>query len=158
MFLRWEQLAAYARGEINGDWKFRGVDRVKKNLQDGTRVHLGTDSQVLSNQKIYGLWGLYTVPSRSFGLVEGEPTRLTAEGRTLVETIYLPVCAKGGVPNADLVVSRLAKTKTDPDWPRANAGNSIGHVFRLHDDVTSCSTEIRSFHLLHATARCGPND
>ncbi len=34
-FLRWEQLAAYARGEINGDWASRGVERVKRNLQDG---------------------------------------------------------------------------------------------------------------------------
>lgn len=26
VFLRWEQLAAYMRGEINGDWAFRGVE------------------------------------------------------------------------------------------------------------------------------------
>src|SRR6478752_7826144 len=44
VFLRWEQLAAYARGEINGDWAFRGVERVKKNLLEGGRVRLGTDS------------------------------------------------------------------------------------------------------------------
>src|SRR5688572_42013 len=65
VFLRWEQLAAYARGEINGDWAFRGVERVKKNLQDGAPVRLGTSAtaQILSNQKTYGLWGLYTVPA-----------------------------------------------------------------------------------------------
>jgi hypothetical protein len=43
-FLRWEQLAAYARAEINGDWGFRGVDRVRLNLQNSARVHLGIDS------------------------------------------------------------------------------------------------------------------
>lgn len=122
VFLRWEQLAAYARGEINGDWNFRGVERVKKNLQDGSRIRLGTDStaQILSNQKTYGLWGLYTVPARSSGLVEGEPTRLTAAGRKLVETQYLPLFAKSGLRNADLVVSRLAKPKTDLDCQRAD--------------------------------------
>jgi hypothetical protein len=122
VFLRWEQLAAYARGEINGDWNFRGVERVKKNLQNGNRVRLGTDStaQILSNQKTYGLWGLYTVPARSSGLVEGDPTRLTAAGRNLVESLYLPVFANGGARNADLIVSRLAKPKADLDWEKAD--------------------------------------
>jgi hypothetical protein len=122
VFLRWEQLAAYARGEINGDWKFRGVERVKKNLQDGARVRLGIDStaQILSNQKTYGLWGLYTVPARSSGLVGGDPTRLTEAGRNLVETLYLPVFTKAGVRNAELVVSRLAKSKTDLDWQKVD--------------------------------------
>jgi hypothetical protein len=115
-------LAAYARGEINGDWNFRGVERVKKNLQNGNRVRLGSDStaQILSNQKTYGLWGLYTVPARSSGLVEGNPTRLTAAGRNLVESVYLPVFANGGARNADLIVSRLAKPKTDIDWEKAD--------------------------------------
>jgi hypothetical protein len=122
VFLRWEQLAAYARGEINGDWKFRGVERVKKNLQDGARIRLGTDStaQILSNQKTYGLWGLYSVPARSSGLVEGDPTRLTPAGSNLVETLYLPVFAKRGLRNADAVVSRLTKPKTDLDWQKAD--------------------------------------
>jgi hypothetical protein len=122
VFLRWEQLAAYARGEINGDWNFRGVERVKKNLQEGGRIRLGTDStaQILSNQKTYGLWGLYSVPARSSGLVEGDPTRLTAVGRNIVETLYLPVFAKGGLRNADAVVARLAKRKTDLDWQKAD--------------------------------------
>src|SRR5688572_23918629 len=60
VFLRWEQLAAYARGEINGDWQFRGTERTKNNLQDGNKVRLGADSSavILSDQKTYGLWGL----------------------------------------------------------------------------------------------------
>jgi len=111
VFLRWEQLAAYARGEINGDWAFRGVERVKRNL--------GTDStaQILSNQKTYGLWGLYTVPARSSGLVEGDPTRLTAAGRDLVDRVYLPMFSQGGLRHADAVVARLAKARSDLDPP-----------------------------------------
>ncbi len=122
VFLRWEQLAAYARGEINGDWGFRGVDRVKKNLQDGGRVRLGTDStsQILSNQKTYGLWGLYTVPGRSSGFLEGDPTRLTAAARDLVEKVYLPIFARGGLRNADGVVARLAKPRTELNLGKAD--------------------------------------
>jgi hypothetical protein len=28
VFLKWEQLAAYARGAVNRDWRFRGTERV----------------------------------------------------------------------------------------------------------------------------------
>jgi hypothetical protein len=117
VFLRWEQLAAYVRGEINGDWVFRGVERVKRNLQDGGRVRLSIDStaQILSNQKTYGLWGLYTVPARSSGLVAGDPTRLTVAGRDLVDRVYLPIFAHGGLRHADAVVTRLAKGRSDLD-------------------------------------------
>jgi hypothetical protein len=106
VFLRWEQLAAYARGGANGDWDFRGVERAKKNWNAQGRLRLGADSasQILSNQKTYGLWGLYTVPARSSGLVEGEPSRLTMAARNLVEDVYLPLWAKEGYKNADAVM------------------------------------------------------
>jgi hypothetical protein len=121
VFLRWEQLAAYARGGINRDFDFRGVERVKKNL-DGGRVRLGVDStaQILSNQKTYGLWGLYSVPARSSGLVDGDPTRITPAARALVERVYLPIFAKEGFRHADGVVTRLAKRRADLDFSRAD--------------------------------------
>jgi len=111
VFLKWEQLAAYARWEIVGDRSFRGTERTGKNLQDSRKVRLGADSasQILSNQKIYGLWGLYTVPARSSGLVAGNPTRLTEVGRRLVESVYIPVLAKEGFRNGDMVARRLAE-------------------------------------------------
>src|SRR5688572_31371249 len=58
---------SYARGGINGDWEFRGVERAKKNWNTDGRLRIGADptAQILSNQKTYGLWGLYTVPARS---------------------------------------------------------------------------------------------
>lgn len=66
-FLKWEQLVGYIRVHMNGDGALRGIDRVKKNLAKSTRVTLSAEApfQLLSNQKIYGLWGLYSVPSRS---------------------------------------------------------------------------------------------
>src|SRR6266849_6388523 len=62
-FLKWEQLAAYARTVGNNDTGFRGTERVQKQLAEGhgSRVPLSQDRayQILGNQKIYGLWGLY---------------------------------------------------------------------------------------------------
>ena len=97
-FLKWEQIAAYARAHVNHDFGFRGTERVQKSLSDGTKLTVSDDqaSQILANQKIYGLWGLYTVPGKSSGLLEGEPTRLTAAAREFVEGFYLPVLEETG--------------------------------------------------------------
>jgi len=117
VFLKWEQLAAYARWEINNDRSFRGTERTGKNLQASAKVRLGADqvSQILSNQKIYGLWGLYTVPARSSGLVGGNPTRLTDPGRRLAESVYIPILSKDGFRNADAIARRLAEPRVDLD-------------------------------------------
>lgn len=111
VFLRWEQLAAYARGGGNNDWLFRGTERAKKNWGEGDRLRLGVDpgSCILSDQKTYGLWGLYSVPSRSSGLVEGSPTRLTLAGRRFVEENYLPILAGKSTGRGDALVELLAK-------------------------------------------------
>lgn len=150
VFLRWEQLAAYARGEINHDWQFRGVERARKNLSDGGRIRLGTDAhaQILSNQKTYGLWGLYTVPAKSSGLVEGDPSRLAASARDLVEQVYLPVFSKGGLRNADAVVSRLAKAKTELDWQKSdrNLLRTVASV--LKRQMLPAEREVYRRHLL----------
>lgn len=156
VFLRWEQLAAYARGGVNGDWAFRGVERAKKNWNAEGRLRLGADSasQILSNQKTYGLWGLYTVAARSSGLAEGEPTRLTPAGRSLVERLYLPVFAKEGLRNADAVVNRLARTRTDLDVRKSDRAflAAIGKV--LSTRLTRAEREVYRTHLLLG----GPQD
>lgn len=108
-FLKWEQFAGYARAAINDDLVFRGTERVQKNLSEGSRIRLSADAagQILGNQKIYGLWGLYTVAARSSGFVEGDPARLTPDARRLVEQVYLPSFAKSGFRNADAIVACL---------------------------------------------------
>src|SRR5262245_57806160 len=72
VFLKWEQLAAYARGAVNRDWRFRGTERVRRNLNEEKRITISANAanQILGNQKIYGLWGLYTVPARASGLLD----------------------------------------------------------------------------------------
>jgi hypothetical protein len=117
VFLRWEQLAAYARGGVNNDWAFRGTERTKKNWTsaDRVKVRLGADSGsfILSDQKTYGLWGLYSVSSRSSGLVEGSPTRLTAEARQFVEENYLPVLDGKARARGEGLVDILAKRSVE---------------------------------------------
>ena len=156
VFLRWEQMAAYARGGINGDWGFRGVDRAKKNWNTEGRLRIGADSasQILSNQKTYGLWGLYTVPARSSGLVEGSPTRLTEEGRDIVERLYLPVFAREDMRNADAVVSRLAQTRSTLDVQKGDRPflRAIGKV--LSKRLTVSERKVYKTHLLFG----GPQD
>jgi hypothetical protein len=107
-FLKWEQLAAYARARSNPKEGFRGTDRVHQRLNDGGKVKLGlgNDAQILSNQKIYGLWGLYSVPARTSELLENEP-RLTRLALDLVEKHCLPLLGSGAGRNAQGIVERL---------------------------------------------------
>lgn len=115
VFLRWEQLAAYARGGGNRDWEFRGTERARRNWDASERVRLGTDSGslILSDQKTYGLWGLYSVPSRSSGLVEGDPTRLTPVARHFVETNYLVTLGGQALNRTDGLLRILSKPGAD---------------------------------------------
>ena len=121
VFLRWEQLADYARGGINGDWSFRGTERAKKNWNESDKIRLGIDaaSLILSDQKTYGLWGLYSVPSRTSGLLEGSPTRLTAPVRECVEENYMPMLdgktRAGGEAFVDMLSKRSAELKKERD-------------------------------------------
>jgi hypothetical protein len=157
VFLKWEQLAAYARWEINGDRSFRGTERTGKNLQEGRKVRLGADSasQILSNQKIYGLWGLYTVPARSSGLVAGNPTRLTEAGRRLVESVYISVLAKEGFRNVDSIAKRLAETRIFLDINGQRDGELLRAVAKvLQRRLLKAEREVFRDHLLLG----GPQD
>lgn len=107
-FLKWEQIAGYARA-VNGELNFRGTDRVRSRLADGPRVRLGADpsAQILGDQKTYGLLGLYTAASKSSGLLEGDPLRLTPSARAFVEHAYLPRLERVAGRGAKAIVERL---------------------------------------------------
>ncbi len=149
-FLKWEQLAAYARAAVNKDPTFRGTERVHKSLNDGPKVRLSADAsgQILGNQKIYGLWGLYTVPARSSGLVEGDPARLAPVARMLVDQVYLPMFRKAGFRNADAVVAKLGEKSATIDVQGRDAGllAAIGKILRRR--VLSDEQETYREHLL----------
>lgn len=155
-FLKWEQLAAYARAGVNGDYAFRGTDKVRKNLADDSRVTLSDDRshQILGNQKTYGLWGLYTMPARSSGLVEGDPPRLTPPAKQLVEEFYLPQLREGAGHDAkrirDLLGQKLSRIEV-----KNNDVGVIGAVANvLKRRLRPREREFFQFHLLHG----GPLD
>jgi hypothetical protein len=108
-FLKWEQLAAYARAHVIHERGFRGTERVARRLSEGTRVRIGIDAgaQILGNQKIYGLWGLYTIPAKASDLLEGDPTRLTLAARDVVERSLLPTIESVGARTVRGIIERL---------------------------------------------------
>lgn len=136
-FLRWEQLAAYARAYVHEEHGFRGTERVWERLGNSNRVTLSAERehQILSNQKIYGLWGLYTVPSRVSGLLEGEPTRVAQAAAGLPESVscpavfiereYLRSLTTSGFRGGNALVELLRK-----DSARIDLGGAESHLIK----------------------------
>jgi len=155
-FLKWEQLAAYARAAANKDYGFRGTERVRRRLEEGSTVTVSDDRahQILSNQKIYGLWGLYSMPARASGLLHDDPPRLTPAARDFVERTYLPVLIEGAGTDTRRIreILRARAKRIDVDGSDAPLIKALGRVLRK-----SLSTKERDFyrdHLLHG----GPED
>lgn len=94
VFFRNEQLCAYIRHHAYGvGGEIRGIDRVKRFLGDGkgkVTIQTNRDGWILSDQKIYGLWGLYTVSSRASGFLPSESFGLTPLAQGFVEDFYGP--------------------------------------------------------------------
>lgn len=153
-FLRWEQICAYARCRLLEDTAVRGVERVKRTLNEGGNVTISAarSHQILSNQRTYGLWGLYSAPAAASGLVESSAPRLTAAARDFVSSFFEPLLRKSGVELeaiATCVASDRARFKVDP-------GNAI-----VAGAVAVCARRLRApaarfyrDHLLYG----GPSD
>jgi|ERR1043166_6621546 hypothetical protein len=156
VFLRWEQLAAYARGGGNQDWMFRGTERTKKYWHSGDRIRLGTDSGslILSDQKTYGLWGLYSVPSRTSGLIEDSPTRVTVEFREFIEENYLPILDGKALGHGKALVALLSKQSIElrPSDRDQALFNAVAEVLRRKFSNAERSLYVR--HLIDG----GPKD
>lgn len=111
VFLRWEQIAAYARAICLGERAgLRGTERVWRRREDG-RAALGqsASAQILSKQKVYGLWGLFTNPAKASGLLAGDPTRVTTEGRKVTDS-FLGLVHRT-IPSARAALSRKLEGK-----------------------------------------------
>lgn len=109
VFTRWEQLAGYARVRHPGI-SFRGIEKVRANLNDSAKVILSAERrfQILGNQKIYGVWGLYTVPAAASMLTSGAPPQLRPHAREFVEANYVSALSRAGFRNGDAFVKLLA--------------------------------------------------
>lgn len=92
IFLRTEQLCAYARYVVHGAEDTRGIERVRAFLNEGRHVRIedGPDGWILGDQKTYGLWGLYSVPARVSGLLADGPVGLSDVAREFVRNEYVP--------------------------------------------------------------------
>jgi hypothetical protein len=155
-FLKWEQLASYARAYFNDDYAFRGTERVRRTLSAGTRVTLSDsrNCQILSDQKTYGLWGLYSVASAAAGLVEQDPARLTPACLEFVERVYLPVFREAGIPNADRVVELLSRAETRIELAKAERVICATVARILKRRILDNERDFYLFHLVQG----GPSD
>lgn len=93
-FLRFEQIGAYVRHAAHGvgGGGIRGIERVRSNLQKhGGRVRVGADLDqlILLDQRVAGLWGLFSASARVSGLLPDDPVGLTPEARAFVERACL---------------------------------------------------------------------
>jgi hypothetical protein len=93
VFLRMEQISAYVRHvahEVEGE--IRGIERVRKTV-DETRgrvpIHADRRGWILSDQKVYGLWGLYSVSARTSGLIPEGELDVTEETSAFLKRNYI---------------------------------------------------------------------
>lgn len=115
-FLKFEQLAGYARVVRNEDESIRGITQIKRRLDENPRsVTIGSsqDLQILSNQKTYGLWGLFIMPAIASGLVISKDLTLTPAAREFIETEHLPMFFSNGRDQGMLIEKMLARERFD---------------------------------------------
>ena len=108
-FLRFEQLAAYSRRVVHKATDIRGINRVKRRLDEGQSiVSIGEadEHQILAEQKTYGLWGLYMTAARGSGLVEHADARPTESVREHIAATIAPTLGRS-------VMRELAKWLCD---------------------------------------------
>ena len=119
IFLRTEQVCAYARHirhEVGGD--IRGIERGSRNTRESTgTVTIGHEPAccIMSDQKTYGLWGLYSVPARVYGHITDGPVGQTPRTREFVERHYVPPLrpVETGLTRLLLEGGELATSKGD---------------------------------------------
>lgn len=122
-FLRFEQIGAYVREAAHragGD--IRGIERVRSRLAEHPgRVPISASpgELILGDQKVNGLWGLFSVSARTSRLVPDKPVGLTPEAREFIECAYLPLLQPGMKSLLHLVAKdgRLNTRAGTPDAP-----------------------------------------
>jgi hypothetical protein len=151
-FLKFEQLAGFARVVRNDDGGMRGITQIRKRLADGEgrRIRIGAspDLQILGNQKTYGIWGLFMMPAIDSGLVVPKDLVLTPVARELLEREYLPAFRIGGRDEADTVESVLARPSCEvqPNGTHRAMFEALGKV--LHPSFRAKEQQFYHYHLV----------
>lgn len=158
LFLKFEQVAAYSRQVAAGgagDDIILGVNRVKQKLVEGkggVQISEHPRDQILSDQKAYGLWGLYSVPARVSGLLLPGALGITQLACDFVEAEYLPrlrkqennlmrLLSKGGSFKATQR-NQLCKTIVETLGEKLSA-NEIAFYGQTLRDASQCEPEKR---------------
>lgn len=158
-FLRWEQWAAYSRVHFGMSKSVRGVERVSAKLRESNAkvtISAAKQHQILSNQKTYGLWGLYSMPSRQCGFIARGAARLTPLASSFLNEQYWPLLEKayGGAKGKLLDRLRQPTSKVDLDGADRGFASKVGEI--LSDPspkrrLNSRELDFHRKHLLHAT-------
>lgn len=120
IFIRAEQIGSYARHLAHGvETDIRGIERVKRFVSEyGADVPIQDDvsGMILSDQKVYGLWGLYSVSARASGMIADGPVGLTQFAREFTDRHYWPVLQSAETRLFKLLKEggRLRTRKNDP--------------------------------------------
>ncbi len=144
VFLGAEVLAAFSREVVYeaAAGRVLGRLRVRRRLQERRpRVRLmgARRERILSEQKVYGLWGLYMVASRDSGLVEPRGHRLTPAAREHIEGRLQQV----GLGQGEALVRLLARPEALFE-PRGRDRRLAERVAELH--APELAAEERDFY------------
>lgn len=163
-FQRFEQMAAYSRlawAKDTGDAvnTIRGIRRVEARLKNGhgrVRVAADRDGQILSNQKTYGLWGLYSVAATNSGLLQPSRLGLTPKATGFLEKNVLPTLDQRRLGGIDALL-RIVSSREYQFEPAAK-DKALGQTLAaLHSPKFETSDrEFYAGHLVEGTD-CHPD-
>jgi hypothetical protein len=163
-FLRFEQIAAYSRvawAEETGDavGTIRGIRRVEARFKNGhgrVRIAADRDGQILSNQKTYGLWGLYSVAATNSGLLQPSRLGVTSRATTFLEKNVLPALDQRRWGGIDALLRMVASRECF--FEPAGKDKALGRVLaNLHSpEFGPADREFYSAHLVDGTY-CHPD-
>ncbi len=141
-FLKFEQLTAYSRLAAAEDrdahpGRVLGLRRVRSRLTQSKKVRIGSsrDAQILSNQRAYGLWTLFSGPAQESGLLVRKSLRLSEDGEAFVRDIVYPRLEQAGLRDGRAILDVLRSRK----WfePRGSDEQVARLLAELHTDEFS---------------------
>lgn len=156
LFLKFEQLAAYSRVHVHGgSGDLRGIERVMRALAGGGRFRLSARQEdlILSDQKTYGLWGLFSSPARASALLERREEILTPEAHSFVEKNYVSRLAAAGLRDGRAIVDLLAQDRPELQVAGRHA-RLVQEIAALHQEIRAAERAFFREHLLYG----GPSD
>jgi hypothetical protein len=109
---------------------YGGFVAFSRRMNEGRRIRISADpaAQILSSQKTYGLWGLFTVPARSSGVLMKREPRLTPQARDFVHRQYFPMLENGRGVKSVLELLRRDSYDLQPAGRDAKLLEAIGRI------------------------------